>query len=128
MRGPPALVSKAILGFEMPTGMIAGGRLLDMRASLHSSWGPDGMPIYPREGTMRRSRTLMTQVWAVNLLLIVAAVVAATLATSSSFELSANPQAALVLGLAVALTILVNVFLLQRRMRPLERLVDEMER
>lgn len=70
----------------------------------------------------------MTQVLAVNLLLIVAAVVAATLATSSSFELSANPQAALVLGLAVALTVLVNVFLLQRRMRPLERLVDEMER
>ena len=32
------------------------------------------------------------------------------------------------LGLAVALTILVNVFMLQRRFRPLERLVDEMER
>lgn len=77
---------------------------------------------------MRRSRTLMTQVLAVNLLLIVAAVVAATLATSSSFELSANPAAGLVLGLAIALTVLVNVVLLQRRMRPLERLVDEMER
>ena len=70
----------------------------------------------------------MTQVLAVNLLLIVAAVVAATLATSSSFELSANPEAGLVLGFAVAMTVLVNVFLLQRRMRPLERLVDEMER
>ena len=32
------------------------------------------------------------------------------------------------LGLAVALTILVNVLMLQRRFRPLERLVDEMER
>ena len=32
------------------------------------------------------------------------------------------------LGLAVALTILANVFMLQRRFRPLERLVDEMER
>ena len=32
------------------------------------------------------------------------------------------------LGFAVALTILVNVFMLQRRFRPLERLVDEMER
>jgi two-component system, NarL family, sensor histidine kinase UhpB len=70
----------------------------------------------------------MTQVLAVNLLLIVAAVVAATIATSPSFELSSTPEAGLVLGLAVALTVLVNVFLLQRRMRPLEQLVDEMER
>lgn len=68
----------------------------------------------------------MTQVLSVNLLLIVAAVAAATLATSPRFELS--PEAGLVLGLAIALTVLVNVFLLQRRMRPLEQLVDEMER
>ena len=77
---------------------------------------------------MKRSRTLMTQVLAVNLLLIVAAVVAASLATSPSFDLSESPEAGLVLGLAIALTVLVNVFLLQRRMRPLEQLVDEMER
>lgn len=77
---------------------------------------------------MRRSRTLMTQVLGVNLLLIVAAVVAASFATSPDFELSANPEGGLVLGLAIALTVMVNVFLLQRRMRPLERLVDEMER
>ena len=77
---------------------------------------------------MRRSRTLLTQVLAVNLLLIVAAVVAATIATSPEFDLSSYPEAALVLGLAVALTVMVNVLLLQRRMRPLERLVDEMER
>ncbi len=70
----------------------------------------------------------MTQVLTVNLLLIVVAVVAASLATNPRFELSANPEAGLVLGLAVALTVLVNVFLLQRRMRPLEQLVDEMER
>ena len=82
----------------------------------------------PMKGRMRRSRTLMTQVLVVNLLLIVAAVVAASLATSPRFELSTNPEAGLVLGLAVAMTILMNMFLLQRRMRPLERLVDEMER
>jgi two-component system sensor histidine kinase UhpB len=70
----------------------------------------------------------MTQVLAVNLLLIVAAVVAATIASSPKINLSAKPEAAMVLGFAVALTILVNVFLLQRRLRPLERLVDEMER
>ncbi|MDX6586759.1 MAG: two-component system, NarL family, sensor histidine kinase UhpB [Solirubrobacterales bacterium] len=70
----------------------------------------------------------MTQVLAVNLLLIVAAVVAATIATSPKLALSSTPEAGLVLGLAVALTVMVNVFLLQRRMRPLEQLVDEMER
>jgi two-component system sensor histidine kinase UhpB len=75
-----------------------------------------------------RRTTLLTQVLLVNLLLIVAAVVAASLATNSQFKLGENPGAALVLGFAVALTIIVNVAMLQRRFRPLERLVDEMER
>ena len=77
---------------------------------------------------MKRSSNLMTQVLAVNLLLIVAAVGAATLATNPHFKLAAKPEAGLVLGLAIALSVLVNVFLLQRRLRPLELLVDEMER
>jgi two-component system sensor histidine kinase UhpB len=70
----------------------------------------------------------MTQVLFVNLLLIVAAVVAASVAANPDIDLSSKPEAAMVLGLAVSLTVLVNVFLLQRRFRPLERLVDEMER
>jgi two-component system sensor histidine kinase UhpB len=70
----------------------------------------------------------MTQVLFVNLLLIVAAVLAASVAANPDIDLSSKPEAAMVLGLAVALTVLVNVFLLQRRFRPLERLVDEMER
>ena len=73
-------------------------------------------------------KNLLTQVLALNLLLIVAAVVAAGVAGNPSFNPSEQPELALVLGFAVALTILVNVFLLQRRFRPLERLVDEMER
>ena len=77
---------------------------------------------------MRRSNNLMTQVLIVNLLLIIAAVVAASLAANTEINLSTKPEAALVLGFAVAFTVLVNVFLLQRRFRPLERLVDEMER
>jgi two-component system, NarL family, sensor histidine kinase UhpB len=75
-----------------------------------------------------RNRNLLTQVLAANLLVIVAAVVTATLATSPDISIGEKPQAAIVLGLAVALTILVNVLMLQRRFRPLERLVDEMER
>ena len=77
---------------------------------------------------MKRKRNLMTQVLVVNLMLIVAAVVAASVAANPDIDLSSKPEAAMVLGLAVALTVLVNVYLLQRRFRPLERLVDEMER
>jgi two-component system sensor histidine kinase UhpB len=77
---------------------------------------------------MRRRRTLLTQVLVVNLLLVVAAVIAASLATNPEIDLAENPAQGMVLGLAVSLTVLVNVFLLQRRFRPLERLVDQMER
>ncbi len=76
---------------------------------------------------MRRTN-LLTQVLIANLLLMVAAVVAAGIAGNPTFDLGQRPELALVLGLAVALTILVNVFMLQRRFRPLEQLVDEMER
>ena len=75
-----------------------------------------------------RRKNLLTQVLVANLLLMVAAVVAASVAGNPSFDLGRRPELALVLGLAVALTILANVFMLQRRFRPLERLVDEMER
>ncbi len=75
-----------------------------------------------------RSRNLLTQVLVANLLVIVAAVVASALAANPDLNLGNDPQAGIVLGLAVGLTILVNVIMLQRRFRPLERLVDEMER
>ena len=75
-----------------------------------------------------RRKNLLTQVLVANLLLIVAAVVVTGLAGNPDFDLGARPGLALILALAVGLTIIVNVFMLQRRFRPLERLVDEMER
>lgn len=75
-----------------------------------------------------RRKNLLTQVLIANLLLIIAAVGAASVAGNPNFDLGERPELALVLGFAVALTILVNVIMLQRRFRPLERLVDEMER
>jgi two-component system sensor histidine kinase UhpB len=75
-----------------------------------------------------RNRNLLTQVLVANLLVIVAAVVASTLAANPHLNLGDDPQAGIVLGLAVGVTILVNVLMLQARFRPLERLVDEMER
>src|SRR5205085_6951868 len=75
-----------------------------------------------------RRRTLLTQVLVVNLLLMVAAVIATGVAGNPNLNLGDRPELALILALAVGLTILVNVIMLQRRFRPLERLVDEMER
>jgi two-component system sensor histidine kinase UhpB len=75
-----------------------------------------------------RNRQLLTQVLIVNLLLISVAVVAAALAANPNVSLADKPLTALVFGIAVAITVLINVALLQRRFRPLERLVDEMER
>jgi two-component system sensor histidine kinase UhpB len=75
-----------------------------------------------------RRRNLLTQVLVANLLLIVAAVVVTGVAGNPNLNLGDRPELALILGLAVGLTILVNVIMLQRRFRPLERLVDEMER
>jgi two-component system sensor histidine kinase UhpB len=75
-----------------------------------------------------RNRELLTQVLVVNLLLISAAVVAAAIAANPSANLAEHPLSALVFGIAIAITVLVNVLLLQRRFRPLERLVEEMER
>jgi two-component system sensor histidine kinase UhpB len=73
-------------------------------------------------------KNLLTQVLIVNLLLIVAAVVVTAVAGNPDFDLADNPGLALILAFAVALTIIVNVVMLQRRFRPLEQLVDEMER
>jgi two-component system sensor histidine kinase UhpB len=75
-----------------------------------------------------RRKSLLTQVLVANLLLIVAAVVVTGIAGNPDLAISGRPGLALILALAVALTILVNVIVLQRRFRPLERLVDEMER
>jgi two-component system sensor histidine kinase UhpB len=74
-----------------------------------------------------RRRDLLTQVLLVNLLLVVVAVVLAVIAANADADLF-DTQSGIVLGLAVALTIVFNVLLIQRRFQPLEQLVDQMER
>lgn len=75
---------------------------------------------------MRRG-TLLTQVLVVNLLLIAAAVVAASLATNPDTAFEDGGVMGLVLGFALALAVAINVYLLSRRFEPLEQLVEEME-
>lgn len=75
---------------------------------------------------MRRG-TLLTQVLVVNLLLIAAAVVAASIATNPDTSLQDGGAMGLVLGFALAAAVAINVYLLSRRFEPLEALVEEME-
>jgi two-component system, NarL family, sensor histidine kinase UhpB len=75
---------------------------------------------------MRRG-TLLTQVLLVNLLLIAAAVIAASIASNPENSLRDSTSTGLVLGFALAATVAVNIWLLARRFEPLQRLVTEME-
>jgi two-component system, NarL family, sensor histidine kinase UhpB len=74
-----------------------------------------------------RRRTLLTQVLVANLLVICAAVAVASVVADPDLEIGEH-AGWIVLGVALAVTVTVNVYLLQRRFRPLERLIDEMER
>ena len=72
--------------------------------------------------------SLVTQVLIANLVVLVAAVIAAVLAASSGTSLLDQPHLGVILAAAVVVSIAVNVFITQRRFRPLEQLVEEMER
>jgi two-component system, NarL family, sensor histidine kinase UhpB len=71
---------------------------------------------------------LLTQVLAVNALLIAATVFAASLAASLHAEPFIERKRFLVLVAALMAMVLVNGFLLRRRFAPLEELIDAMER
>jgi two-component system sensor histidine kinase UhpB len=74
-----------------------------------------------------RTRTLLTQVLAVNIALVVmTAIVTAVLAPSDAGELG-SVRRLLPIGLAVASAVLLNSLLLRRRLEPLERLLVTME-
>jgi two-component system sensor histidine kinase UhpB len=75
---------------------------------------------------MRRG-TLLTQVLLVNLLLIAAAVIAASIASNPENSLRDSASIGLVLGFALAATVAVNIWLLSRRFEPHQRLVAEMQ-
>src|SRR3954465_13379274 len=75
-----------------------------------------------------RTRTLLTQVLAVNTALVAGTAIVAAIIARGRFEDVFSLQRMLLLGLAVASAMLLNSLLLRRRLRPLERLLHTMER
>ncbi len=74
-----------------------------------------------------KSRTLLAQVLAVNLLLIAATTIVAAVALDERVGSAVSGREGLVLGLALIATLLGNWLLLRRRFIPLDRLISAME-
>src|SRR5947209_18581653 len=82
----------------------------------------------PRKAGDMKSRPLLAQVLAVNLLLIAGTVLVATIAVDAHVTHVTRGREALVLGLAIVATLLGNWLLLRRRFKPLDELISSMER
>src|SRR5436305_1017076 len=83
--------------------------------------------MHRKAGDMK-SRPLLAQVLAVNLLLIAGTVLVATIAVDAHVTHVTRGREALVLGLAIVATLLGNWLLLRRRFKPLDELISSMER
>jgi two-component system sensor histidine kinase UhpB len=83
-----------------------------------------GLSAYP---PMRR-RSLFVQILGINVLLVTAAMFAATVSANLNLRNLYERSSFLLVALAVATTMLVNAVVLRRRFAPLERLIDDMER
>jgi two-component system sensor histidine kinase UhpB len=75
-----------------------------------------------------RKPSLVTQILAVNALLITATVLAAIVAAKVSVVGGETQQQTLLLAAGILATVLVNGFVVRRRLAPLERLIATMER
>jgi two-component system sensor histidine kinase UhpB len=74
-----------------------------------------------------KSRPLIVQVLAVNLLLVACTTLVATVAVDANFTSGIRGREAVVLALAIAATLLGNWLLLHRRFEPLDLLISSME-
>src|SRR5919108_640159 len=73
-----------------------------------------------------RSRTLLTQVLAVNTVLVAITAFVAAVVARDRFKEAASTEGLLLIALAVFSVILLNSILLRRRLEPMERLVETM--
>jgi two-component system sensor histidine kinase UhpB len=76
----------------------------------------------------RRDDTLISQIVAANVVLVGSTLLAAILIAGLDLSEHAQRWQFLILALAIVLSLCVNVWMLQRRFRPLEALIDRIER
>jgi len=74
-----------------------------------------------------KARSLLTQALAVNLLLVAATMLLATVAVDAHVRSLLHGREIIVLGLAILATLLGNWLLLRRRFEPLDRMISAME-
>jgi len=82
----------------------------------------------PRPRMTRNADSLLGQVLAANVVLVVLTILAASLAAGLDLSVQGQRWEFLVLAMAMVLTLCVNMMMLKRRFRPLERLIDRIER
>src|SRR3954453_7293385 len=75
-----------------------------------------------------RQRTLLTQVLAVNTMLVALVAFVAALVTRDRLSEAVSTEGLLMLGLAIFSAVLLNSLLLRRRLEPIDRLVETMSR
>ncbi len=76
----------------------------------------------------RSTDSLLGQVLAANVVLVVLTILAASLAAGLDLQVQGERWEFLVLAMAMVVTLCVNMLMLKRRFRPLERLIDRIER
>src|SRR5207302_9672718 len=97
------------------------------RNCVHRNYRSSELAPISGQDPILRSRSLLTQVLTINVLLIVATGLLATIAVNASAANLVKGRDLIVLGLALAATLLGNWLLLRRRFKPLDDLIRAME-
>src|ERR687896_1152517 len=86
-----------------------------------------GIRSIQRPRMTRRDDSLIGQIVAANVVLVALTLFAASLAAGLDITVLDQRWQFLILALAIVLSLCVNLWMLQRRFRPLERLIDRIE-
>src|SRR5215208_570171 len=89
-------------------------------------WRPH-LPRMDRPRMTRRDDSLIGQIVAANVVLFALTLLAASVAAGLDLGSSSKRWDFLILALAIVLSLCTNLWMLQRRFRPLERLIDRIE-
>src|SRR5579884_4057648 len=109
-------------------GLSTRGSLADIGARPHLAGGACGRPCnWMGQLLTMKSRSLLTQVLIVNLVLIIGTVLLAAVGVTNSLHGALRGREAIVLGMALVATMLGNWLLLRRRFKPLDELISAME-